>query len=469
MGERRALTTIIMGALVLALFSGAVVWAVANWSPTGAADTIVLERANAPAGEYVAHASGTSALQASVADGGQWQLDGETCVARFAVAREQDNNAPALTLPVTGGGYYPYLASSSGAVSVEVPKGTSILGWADFISTTRKNDWPGTALDTQQDLRLFRQTYPSAPVEHGRALLRMDEQTRVALPWEDAVAGQRRQVNLTIRIGPTDRCDRLKARWERNYSMDVQTVEAVHSRGEPTLATVAQVVAGTDTKRYVNPRGAREVYGWLIAEVESLYAGFTTAASYATTADWVSGLPITSNSDSGVPTAGQIITRSTSYGDKPTGTTGFGMDFNSGDSRYYLTHDAGYTNQKLYRRDSANWTEIPLFAGARTDAVFARHFADAAGEEIKIGVEGTGAGSGINHAFSIPNVNDAAVLFKRSDADVAAMFPDRSGDADVITYAWNRRETLRVHGAPANDQCVVWSDSNNRAQWATCP
>ncbi len=174
----------------------------------------------------------------------------------------------------------------------------------------------------------------------------MGEQTRVALPWEDAVAGQRRQVNLTIRIGPTDRCDRLKARWERNYSMDVQTVEAVHSSGEPTSATVAQVVAGTDTNRYVNPHGAREAYAWLIAEIESLYAGFTTAASYSASADWVSGLPITSNSDSGLPTAGQIITRSTSYSDKPTGTTGFGMDFNSGGSRYYFTHDAGLHQSK---------------------------------------------------------------------------------------------------------------------------
>ncbi len=129
----------------------------------------------------------------------------------------------------------------------------------------------------------------------------------------------------------------------------------------------------------------------------------------------------------------------------------------------------GYTNQKLYRRDSSNWMEIPLFAGTRTDAIFARHFADAVGDEIKVGVEGTGAGGGVNHPFAIPSVDAGAVLFKRSDADVAAMFPDRSGDADVITYAWNRRETLRVHGTPADDQCVVWSDSNNRAQWATCP
>ena len=469
MGERRALTTIIMGALVLALCSGAVAWAVANWSPTGAADTIVLERANAPAGEYVAHAYGTPALQASVADGGQWQLDGETCVARFAVAREQDDDAPALTLPVAGASYYPYLVSSSGAVSVEVPKGTSILGWADFISTTRSNAWPGSTLDTQQDLRLFRQTYPSAPAEHGRALLRLDEQTRVALPWEDAIWGQRRQVNLTIRIGPMDRCDRLVARWERNYTMDVQTVEAVHSASSPTSATVAQVVAGTNTSRYLSPYGAREAYAWMIAEIESLYAGFTTAGSHTTSAAWVSGLPITSNSDTGVPTAGQIITRSASYSDKPAGTAGFGMDFNSGGSRYYFTHDAGHTNQKLYKRDGGNWTEIPLFATAQTDAVFARHFADAAGNETKIGVEGTGAGSGINHSFSIPNVNAAAVLFKRSNSDVAAMFPNRSGNTDIITYAWNRRETLRVHGAPANDQCVVWSGSNNRAQWATCP
>ena len=469
MGERRALTTIIMGALIIALCSGAVAWAAANWSPSGAADTIVLDRAGGPAGEYVAHAYGTSALQASVADGGEWRLDGETCVARFAVAREQDNHAPTLTLPVTGGGYYPYLASSSGALSVEVPKGTSILGWADFISTTRSNDWPGTALDTQQDLRLFRQTYASAPAENGRALLRMGEQTRVALPWEGAIWDQRRQVNLTIRIGPIDRCDRLEARWERNYSMDVQTVEAVHSRGEPTAATVAQVVAGTDASRYLSPYGARAAYAWLIAEIESLYAGFTTAAGYSTASDWVSSLPITSNSDSGVPSAGQIITRSASYSDKPTGTAGFGMDFNSGGSRFYFTHDAGYTDQKLYKRDSDNWTEIPLFANAGTDAVFARHFADLAGDEIKIGIEGTGAGSGVNHAFSIPNINDAAVLFKRSDADVAAMFPDRSGDADIITYAWNRRATLRVRGAPANDQCVVWSGSNNRAEWATCP
>ncbi len=150
MGERRALTTIIMGALIVALFSGAVAWAAANWSPSGAADTIVLDRTDGPAGEYVAHAYGTPALQASVADGGQWQLDGETCVARFAVAREQDNHAPALTLPVADSGYYPYLAAASGTVSVEVPKGTSILGWADFISTTRKNDWPGTALDAHR-------------------------------------------------------------------------------------------------------------------------------------------------------------------------------------------------------------------------------------------------------------------------------------------------------------------------------
>ena len=469
MGERRALTIIIMGALILALFSGAVVWAAANWSPSAKTDTIVLDRTDGPDGEYVAHAYGTSALQSSVSDVGEWRLDGETCVARFAVAREQDDDAPALTLPVVGASYYPYLVAASGAVSMAAPKGTSIRGWADFISTTRSNDWPGTTLDDQQDLQLFRQTYPSAPAEHGRALLRMDEQTRVALPWEDAIAGQRRQVNLTIHIGPMDRCDQLEARWESNYGMDVQTVEAVHSRVEPRSATVAQLVAGTDTDRYVNPHGAREVYAWLITEVESLYGGFTTAASYSTASDWVSNLPITSNSDSGVPTAGEIITRSTSYTDKPTGTTGFGMDFTSGGSRYYFTHDSGYTNQKLYRRDSSDWTEIPLFTGARTDAVFARHFADAVGDEIKVAIEGTGAGSGVNHPFAIPSVDTAAVLFKRSDADVAAMFPDRSADADVITYAWNRRETLRVHGTPADDQCVVWSDSDNRAQWATCP
>ena len=227
MGERKSLTWVIIGLLALALLGGAAAWG-AQWLTTAEpAETYLTDPGTAP-GEYVAHLYAVAENPHPDA----WTLDGDKCKATWAVGREIAT-APALTLPFVadwGMSGHAYQFRSAGRLSVQAPEGTRIGGEAVLVSSNRSGSWPTPGRpEAAQDVELGWALFREEPARNGRAVLDLDDVTRLRLPWDDGIHGARRQVDLSVWVGPMARCDRLRLSWDKAYSGDVLTLESVSS------------------------------------------------------------------------------------------------------------------------------------------------------------------------------------------------------------------------------------------------
>ena len=364
MGERRSITNVILGLLFLAVVSGLLVWLASAWTIPQVRDSVPVQASAAPAGEYVAHVYGSSGLR----DFGQWRLDGDTCVASFAAARQTYSGAPGLTLPLNAAGAsYPYLASSHGAVSLAVPNGVEVWGTADFVVSKRTADWPSLPPDAQQDAVAFRQYHPSSDSRDGRATLSLDGETRIGLPWADAIAGARRQVALTVYAGPLDRCDRLDARWERNYTMDVQTVAATGNAPPVDMERLLPACTQSgNILEYVGPGGGSEPYDY---ECEEPTAGGGGLAHLT-----FDGYELIAAASSPSPTAGQIQGQ---IGD-PTGITVTYTSAHAADAAKILVGNRVRITQTTGA--TPRWYEGTVTKIARATDTYTYHF-DASDDE----------------------------------------------------------------------------------------
>ena len=322
MGERFIIRWILVGLLVLVAASAGIYW----WAQNGGGGVNMADAGNLregiAAGPHVAHVYADST---SLSLSESWMLDGNTCRAKVVVGRQIDADAPALDLPAPGA-VYPFEILSRGAFSLLVPDGVRVDAVGALYTSRRLAGWTDPAnLDDTLDLEIARYPYQTGRrSQGGRTVVSTAGLAGLALPWADAIRGQRRVAVLEIAAAPMSRCDGLAPRWEASYGLDVRRTSA------PTPAPTST----PDPRRCPNhawydPHGHRCVPNPTLAEGEeepvqtdtgqtpqTVFMGGSatstfTAADFTVRASGVSPVRLTLGSDvGGVPCATPYEARS---------------------------------------------------------------------------------------------------------------------------------------------------------------
>ena len=217
MGERYNIRWILFGLLALVAVSAGTYW---WWAQNAGGGVNMADAGNLrpgiAAGPHVAHVYADSA---SLSLSESWMLDGNTCRTTVVVGRQLDAAAPALDLPAPAA-FYPFEILSRGAFSLVVPDGVRVDAVGALYTSRRIADWTDPAnLDDALDLEIARYPYQTGRMgPGGRTVVSTVGLVATALPWADAMRGQRRVAVLEIAASPMSRCDALTPRWEASYA-----------------------------------------------------------------------------------------------------------------------------------------------------------------------------------------------------------------------------------------------------------
>ncbi len=233
MGERYNIRWILFGLLALVAVSAGTYW---WWAQNAGGGVNMADAGNLrpgiAAGPHVAHVYADSA---SLSLSESWMLDGNTCRTTVVVGRQLDAAAPALDLPAPAA-FYPFEILSRGAFSLVVPDGVRVDAVGALYTSRRIADWTDPAnLDDALDLEIARYPYQTGRMgPGGRTVVSTVGLVATALPWADAMRGQRRVAVLEIAASPMSRCDALTPRWEASYGLDVQSTAVRTPAPTPT-------------------------------------------------------------------------------------------------------------------------------------------------------------------------------------------------------------------------------------------
>ena len=240
----------------------------------------------------------------------------------------------------------------------------------------------------------------------------------------------------------------------RKLQATVQLVRgALPAVGVDTKPTIRGVPTWSDVREDVRMDGSADD-GSLVTEkavadaiagderitdfIESLYDGWTSLnnATYSAPADIVAKLPVDVSSDANatVPTANQrVILRpnNTTWTEGPAGIV-WGLDFLQGGTRWVFGITANGADQKLYRRDGANWVDEDIWTEGIPAALYG-YWAEVLDGDIVMRID-DGAGA---DAWDLPGATGDPFLYRKSGRDIAAISPNYGG-GNLVNYAWNR-------------------------------